>query len=530
MRISFTVSASAVFSILASATPGSGAILYVDPGATGANNGSSWTNAYTSLSTALNAATANVDEVWVKDGTYKPGTARADSFVVKQGVQVYGGFAGSETARSQRVQTAGDTVLSGDIGTIGVTSDNSYHIVTSTGKLNSGGACILDGFQIELGNAAGATVPRGAAVFGPLLYSVNCIFYGNTSPLGGGAACAQAHASGTVLEFHACWFDANTGGSGGPPTGFNGAGAIEADANGCAVAVHNSLFTNNSNAYFGGKGGAVANRTSSNFYVNSCTFYNNNSTDGASIYSATAATTHVRNCICKEGVSGSSTDPIDWAGSGSGGMTVLYTAADDASLSTPFPSGTNIFSNLLDPGFADPATGNFRLIASSPCIDVGDKTSATTDTFDVDNDGNTTEKEPDLDRLERVVGCGLILDMGAYEFFNDCQDLSNDGSVDSEDLALLLGEWGSSSSPADFDCDGDVDGTDLAILLGGWNQSAELPRNCDGYESRGGNEGQAALAVVQALGFDTVSEFTEWLQGEMDAADMLGYIETVFGL
>jgi hypothetical protein len=46
-------------------------------------------------------------------------------------------------------------------------------------------------------------------------------------------------------------------------------------------------------------------------------------------------------------------------------------------------------------------------------------------------------------------------------------DLNDDGFVDGEDLAVLLGAW-NTSGPGDFNEDGLVDGADLAFLLGAW--------------------------------------------------------------
>src|SRR5262245_14746317 len=67
--------------------------LYVNGSADGADTGTNWADAFTSLQSAL-AASHPGDQIWVARGTYKP-TITADrkvSFALRDGVSVYGGF------------------------------------------------------------------------------------------------------------------------------------------------------------------------------------------------------------------------------------------------------------------------------------------------------------------------------------------------------------------------------------------------------------------------------------------------------
>ena len=141
------------------------AVIYVKASAIGANNGTSWANAYTSLQTALTAANAN-DEIWVAAGAHKPTTTtdRTISFAMKNALGVYGGFDGTETLRSQRDPVVHVTTLSGDIGNAGVSNDNSYHVVTAGATVTTSG--VLDGFTITGGQADGANPnERGGGIW-----------------------------------------------------------------------------------------------------------------------------------------------------------------------------------------------------------------------------------------------------------------------------------------------------------------------------------------------------------------------------
>ena len=128
--------------------------VYVDDSATGLGNGTSWANAYTSLQAALSAAVAP-EEIRVAQGTYKPtlGTDRTVSFVLRNGVSIIGGYAGyGAPDPDARDVTRYASILSGDIGTVGDTSDNSYHVVVGSG---TDATAVLDGFTITAGNADG---------------------------------------------------------------------------------------------------------------------------------------------------------------------------------------------------------------------------------------------------------------------------------------------------------------------------------------------------------------------------------------
>lgn len=91
-------------------------VVYVHAHATGANNGSSWSDAYVDLQTALGATASG--EIWVAAGTYHPappGGSPLASFALRSNVQIYGGFVGIETKREERDPGRNETTLSGDL-------------------------------------------------------------------------------------------------------------------------------------------------------------------------------------------------------------------------------------------------------------------------------------------------------------------------------------------------------------------------------------------------------------------------------
>ncbi|MGN6264824.1 MAG: Ig-like domain-containing protein [Ginsengibacter sp.] len=123
--------------------------VYVKNNATGANNGTSWQDAYTNLDSAINHT--NTGDIWVAEGIYKPSikVAYADykTFTITKKIALYGGFKGFETNISERDIANNITILSGDVGIEGNDSDNTPRVISITGD-NVDSSTIIDGFTV----------------------------------------------------------------------------------------------------------------------------------------------------------------------------------------------------------------------------------------------------------------------------------------------------------------------------------------------------------------------------------------------
>ncbi len=192
-------------------------IVYVDLNATGAGDGTSWADAYTDLSTAIEEAEAG-EEIWVAAGTYIPTqcptsvqeachlTPRERNFTLYAGVDLYGGFAGTELQREERDWVLNETILSADLNGDDAWDDtnkvwlnraeNTYHVVELILDHKFDATAALDGFIIEHGYAddAGGVDEKGGGVSAgnnedaaePVIR--NCTFRDNFAAGVGGAA------------------------------------------------------------------------------------------------------------------------------------------------------------------------------------------------------------------------------------------------------------------------------------------------------------------------------------------------------
>ncbi|NQY04959.1 MAG: hypothetical protein HRT68_01845 [Flavobacteriaceae bacterium] len=150
--------------------------IYVNSNAAGANNGSSWADAYTSLQSALASASSG-NEIWIAAGTYTPhATDRSTYFDISvSNLKIYGGFAGTEVTIGDRVFGMNETILSGDLQGNDINlpdfssnysnttrnADNSYHVINI---LSSGENLLLDRLTISDAHTNLNTTQTGGAI------------------------------------------------------------------------------------------------------------------------------------------------------------------------------------------------------------------------------------------------------------------------------------------------------------------------------------------------------------------------------
>lgn len=129
--------------------------IYVNDDATGANDGSSWANAFTNLQDAIDAADSG-GVIWVAEGTYYPtyqwdvSDPRAKSFNFQKPLNLKGSFSGNENFLAG-ITGFYNTVLSADINVKLSNSDNAYRLLYMDTIWSNGILVKLDGFVFSDG-------------------------------------------------------------------------------------------------------------------------------------------------------------------------------------------------------------------------------------------------------------------------------------------------------------------------------------------------------------------------------------------
>ncbi len=330
-------------------------IRYVKPVASGTGDCSSWEHAcalQTELTTALSG-----DEVWVMQGTYRPtsGSDRIATFQLVNGVEMYGGFFGDETQRSDR--HGGASILSGDLlgndSGFSNNGENSIHVVTGvTGAT-------LDGFTVTGGNAdLPSTYSNGGGMYNEYASPIvrNVTFSGNSASYGGGGM-----------------YNSNSS-----PT------------------VTNVTFSGNSAPYGGGMHNYINGST-----ITNVTFSGNSATQGGGMYINGPGPT-VKNVIIANSIGGG--DCVGSLNAASANNLIESTGSYACSL----VNGAN--DNIIgsDPllgalGNYGGSTSTLPLLSSSPAIDAGDDAVC------------AAEPVNNLDQRGVTRPQGAHCDIGAYE-------------------------------------------------------------------------------------------------------------------
>ncbi len=511
-------------------------VIYVDADATGQNDGSGWADAFCDLQNALASAEYG-DQIWVAEGVYKPtqdvnaDLACYEAFELKNGVAVYGGFAGSETALSQRDYKNHETILSGDLaGDDGPNftnnDENSRHIIIGD---DTDAATILDGFTITGGRAGDAASPHNAGG-GLIVWTTgsptlrNCTFTGNSATTYGGAI----YAGKSSMKIQSCRFEKNISRSGGAIR-LQYSGDVEIDD---CIFIENGGSTETIETRYGG---AVSNWDADSPVISNSYFIGNQTTlsltnvgYGGAIMMEPGTTAHIRNCVFngnKAGRGGAiqlganqfsdtqSSDIINCTFAGNAAMisgkgisgtssgtavvsvrnSILWDGNSEISYNSdlfsveysnvyggwPGEGNVSLLPNFIDPEGADHVAGteddDYRLTIPSACIDSGNNAVVPANLL-ADIDGNN--------RISNTT-----VDMGAYEygstpFLGVCGDalhpippgdLTEDCRVTLEDMVVLAANWLVCTAPAcdpippgDLTEDCKVNIRDLAVLAENW--------------------------------------------------------------
>jgi len=474
--------------------------IYVDRDATtGENNGDSWADAYTDLQDALDTA-AYGDEIWVAEGVYTPtaGVTRTATFTLVNGVALYGGFAGTETAREERDWEVHVTVFSGDLdgndiadangvvtNTNNITGSNAYRIVTGGGVTET---AVLDGFAITAGgnglynSNSSPTLVNVAfignrASFGGGMYNdnsnpklTNVVFNDNKGLAGGGGMYCQKESAPVLNDVT---FSGNTAGLGGAMYNDNskltlinvmvsdnrsnligtGGGMYNASS---TLTLTNVVFNGNrASTVGGGHGGGIHNDNGSSLVLTNVTFSDNRTNSdgsGGGMYN-NASDARLTNCILWGNRVGSSENEVAQITNENGAITVTHSLIQNVMVYT----GTGNID--LDPQFVDPEADDLRLSASSPAIDAGDN-DAVTVAFDLDGNSRRVDMPAVADTGN---GAAPIVDMGAYETSPPPPVVSLDGPT-----------MGAPNTPYTFTAT-IVPSTTITPITYSWQATGQLP-------------------------------------------------------
>ncbi len=431
-------------------------ILYVKKGGAGNLSGDSWDNAIPELADALRWArqqwgedgsgagwnAGNPLQIWVAKGTYKPMYSVVDgaydvdggadnAFVLVPFVQLYGGFAGTESSLDDRNRGSNETILSGDLdNSNNLSVGDAYHVLAGVswyGKIINE-QVIVDGFTVSGGYAVGNQAPSvngyslsqnsgGGLSLIASSPKISYVVFENNQAFNGGAVSNYNNASPGFENVS--MINNTAGGTGGgifnavncspvlmgveirDNTAVTQGGGL-ANVN-SSPKLTNVLLADNDGGNFGG---GIYNYASSPVLTNVTISDNAVVTNGGGIYSEGTGIVALQNSIIWGNTIGGNATPASASifNNGAGAQSnIAY------SLVANHGGGGSVLDT--DPQFTNADLGDYMLTVTSPAVNAGNNAlfiGLATDTKDLA--GN--------DRVYKYSNDGII-DLGAYELQAD---------------------------------------------------------------------------------------------------------------
>jgi len=377
-------------------------VRYVNVKADIGGDGLTWETAFTEIQQGIDSAYEqtkdggpSICEVWVAKGTYriyKDGPA--DTIQLRSGIELYGGFSGSELLLCERNIQNNETILTGclDTNNCGVDDNQVFHVIIINTDSLINGFSIIGGNSSEditFNNGAGILIKDGYLEISEISFIQN-----------NGYAVALHEGSLFASE---CFFR-NTS-----------SGIIVYDGD---ISLDSCYFSGSSIAVFLSYGNA---------YISNSVFYNNKCySGGCAIYNANNTLLNITNSsfVFNDAIYQGEQPPPETAAIRGGGATIynsiFWGNGPDDLLQQLGSKGYKVYNTLIgdqqfesnnnnffeDPEFVliDEYSADLHLKETSPCIDRAD-------------DSKAPERDFDGNKRVDIPGIGTAkADVGAYEY------------------------------------------------------------------------------------------------------------------